>query len=925
MAPWLIFLFGLLVRVGLLLRRPEVHYDEAVNGLMARHVLKGEFPIFFWGQDHAGTLAAYLIAVPFALLDSSVLALHLVPLGFSLLLMILSYRLARVVYDEETARVAMLYAALPPLTLLHFGVTAKDPYAEIPVLGALLLLLALRLVGTDRVDGGRAFVLGLVAGLAWWTQLLLVSYLLAAGVFLLVRRRWAWLLPEGAMGLAGFFLGSVPFWVHNLVEPGESLGLIRGAAGAQLIGNLAEVWRDLPVLLGASTPWPDPTLNRLVGLGIGLVYLPAVGFFVVEGLRALWRRRFLVSGGLLVVTAVAVVAVDVASPYASLGGAKYLFPLYGVLPALLARYTVWLKRVAGVGASLLVMLLILGLHAQEVARDLVNSFEPGYLEEQNRPPTSALADFLRARGISRVYAHFTLSLKLTFDTREKIVAADWYGFRNPRYLEEVERSERVALLTHTGFRLPDPNTLEENLRALGGSFRKQELDGFVVFYDFRPPPRARPLPARQWSGRGLPRAEGSEGAYDRDGESWWGSAEPQRPGLAYEVDLGRVVRLVGLSLHPGPILRGTPRGYRVEVSSDAANWKEVVRVGEALPGLHWSGSHPRLDRSGRIQAAFLPVEGRYVRITQTGRDRRYWWSVGEIFLYEEGPPPEDRAPGRATLAEGEHLEASADWEYIGASPLARAGWRVRKKVDWDRVLGAYARAIQEDPELEEAHHRLAVVLSRLEIPPPGDPRRGAAFERLGAWRTAAEEYERALREPSLSARRSSPWEGRLRTARHTGELERAREVERVLQAEFTPAVRSGVAFGRGLTFQGFRLEPGRVAPGEAIRLTAYWQATRPLQGEPRVVLSFHGRDGTGFRPAPAPVGGVLPLREWVAGETVREELTVSVPPETPPGRYEIRLRVRDGEKGAWLRVWRFGLPTWSRHVRIGEIDVRVSS
>ena len=39
--------------------------DEAIEGLMARHVLHGELPIFYWGQGYKGVPEVYL-AQPFA-------------------------------------------------------------------------------------------------------------------------------------------------------------------------------------------------------------------------------------------------------------------------------------------------------------------------------------------------------------------------------------------------------------------------------------------------------------------------------------------------------------------------------------------------------------------------------------------------------------------------------------------------------------------------------------------------------------------------------------------------------------------------------------------------------------------------------------------------------------------------------------------
>ncbi|HEX2295550.1 MAG TPA: hypothetical protein VHN37_09605, partial [Actinomycetota bacterium] len=40
--------------------------DEAVVGLMARHVLDGDFPVFFWGQPYGGPHEAVLAAAVFS-------------------------------------------------------------------------------------------------------------------------------------------------------------------------------------------------------------------------------------------------------------------------------------------------------------------------------------------------------------------------------------------------------------------------------------------------------------------------------------------------------------------------------------------------------------------------------------------------------------------------------------------------------------------------------------------------------------------------------------------------------------------------------------------------------------------------------------------------------------------------------------------
>ena len=71
--------------------------DEAVVGLMARHILQGERPLFFWGpsQEYLGALEAYVAAGLFAVAGSSNPALKLAPGLFSVGFVALSYLVAR--------------------------------------------------------------------------------------------------------------------------------------------------------------------------------------------------------------------------------------------------------------------------------------------------------------------------------------------------------------------------------------------------------------------------------------------------------------------------------------------------------------------------------------------------------------------------------------------------------------------------------------------------------------------------------------------------------------------------------------------------------------------------------------------------------------------------------------------------------------
>lgn len=80
--------------------------DEAVWGLMARHVLDGELTTFFWGQAYGGTQETLLTALVFAAAAPSVFALRVVPIAFFAVAAVLVWLVGRRVVSEPAARLA---------------------------------------------------------------------------------------------------------------------------------------------------------------------------------------------------------------------------------------------------------------------------------------------------------------------------------------------------------------------------------------------------------------------------------------------------------------------------------------------------------------------------------------------------------------------------------------------------------------------------------------------------------------------------------------------------------------------------------------------------------------------------------------------------------------------------------------------------
>ena len=77
--------------------------DEAIVGLMGRHVLQGEFPIFYYGQKYMGGLEPHLAALGFAIGGATPLVLKLVCLAAALVLVWLTAELGVASSDPDPA------------------------------------------------------------------------------------------------------------------------------------------------------------------------------------------------------------------------------------------------------------------------------------------------------------------------------------------------------------------------------------------------------------------------------------------------------------------------------------------------------------------------------------------------------------------------------------------------------------------------------------------------------------------------------------------------------------------------------------------------------------------------------------------------------------------------------------------------------
>ncbi len=223
-------LIALVVRAWLVIHTQGfIDGDEALVGIQAEHILRGELPIYFYNQPYMGSLEAYLMAGIFAIVGPSVWALRAEPILLSLVVVWLTWKLAAALADKAHLplhakqwfmAIAALLVAIPPLYDTVLELRALGGYVEVFILMQLLLLSMLKLTNR-RVEGAsrrelawRWAGIGFIVGLGYWVNPLIVYGILAAALWLVWDGIKAWRQAGGLKQFARSFsvpaLASIP-------------------------------------------------------------------------------------------------------------------------------------------------------------------------------------------------------------------------------------------------------------------------------------------------------------------------------------------------------------------------------------------------------------------------------------------------------------------------------------------------------------------------------------------------------------------------------------------------------------------------------------------------------------------------------------------------------------------------------------------
>ena len=394
-APLVVFfLITVIARIWLTIHTHGViSGDEALVGIQAEHILRGELPIYYYNQPYMGSLQAYFLAFIFLLTGPSVWAMRAEPMLISLVLIYLTWRFAAALADAAHLpprtkilfmTIATLVAALPPLYDMIEEMRAKGGYTEAVTIMLWMLLCAFRLTQRWREDASarelalRWAGIGFLVGLGLWVDPIVVYAILTIALwiggyvileFVQPSRQTASkprvtllkevllvvvALPASLVGFApGLYWGAQNQWanIHYLFQNGGSVPQNR----LHTIMQVQQIYRTClaPRVLGGALPTqPEVTAANPHILTFGLVVSASCIALIATSifLSVFWHHPLLVClrqltllPFLFIICATIIFCTSSISVVAFHGGCssldpagRYVMPLVIVLPFFIA-------------------------------------------------------------------------------------------------------------------------------------------------------------------------------------------------------------------------------------------------------------------------------------------------------------------------------------------------------------------------------------------------------------------------------------------------------------------------------------------------------------------------------------------------------------------------------------------------------------
>jgi hypothetical protein len=627
---------------GLTLFTPTLGSDETAVGLMSLMVMKGDFPVFYYGQNFMGSLEAFLGGSFFQFFGPSPFTLELLAVIFSILFIFLLYFLSKLFFGYKTALISIALLSIPPLSLLEWSHETRLHYHFVLIFGNFLLIISHKLIYQDVAPKTKRILftlLGLLSGIGWWNNYLIITYLLPVGLFLFLRDKKVLFTKNFIFLLFMFLLGCSPLWAYNIIHHFPIIGIMALLEFSHIIPHLkAFCINAFPIVLGFLPPLSQDRFDLVAYLIIATIYLMALFYYAYRfrgGLKSIFYLRLGATGGeiflflflvnflLTIITVYGIRLTD--------NGQQYLLPLYTCLPVFLAVLLVDLEKKFIFSSFILFGLILLSNFTGIIRHDGWTVINPGKFQayQDYEKTENRLIDFLINNGYTSLYYPWPAN-RFIFKSKEALIVSHPFKEGWLNYSDQVDASPRPGYLFQT-----EDKAFEENMKAIGGSFRKIPAPGgYVLYTEFKPLKQTfRMIPRNLWTGTSNVNPSQVKNAFDGDIFTGWKTPGHQQKGTYFFLDLGRGETVGKISYIPA-VYDQAPAAYQVALSSDGKNWQTVSQNQQVGCPTFWAGPIPMTKlRHGRIETVFPPHPCRFLKISLLKDSNDLDWAINELFVF----------------------------------------------------------------------------------------------------------------------------------------------------------------------------------------------------------------------------------------------------------------------------------------------------
>lgn len=927
--------------------RHNLNLDAGVVALMARHIAAArEFPVFFYGQAHMGSLEALLSGLFCAIGGVSGFAISLGTAVTSMILIPVVYLWAKAAGGPVAGTSALAFIIIGPGGFFHYNGSPRGAYAAALSFGALVIFQSTRMAIRWSIDREQRHLdylwLGLAAGLAWWSSQLTTASILAAGILLLLALRTAVLTWRLGSGLIGFLAGSAPFWIYNLRNEWASFAFTDTFGQVRFRDALG--WFFTSRFAGLMLPAIDRPILRGIVLAIYIAFfLIALGLLMQSSWHC-WRRKSIPSEAIsednhaastawtlmgIVIFTLLFAASYASSHFAQLDTPRYFLPMVAPIAVLIGMGTACLHRLPRARyAAFAPLLLLIAMQT----RSLVWGLDFSRQESDQQIQLNQIAEHLSQHHVEAAYAPIRLrAWNAALD--ERFAFSDLLGDFHASITRRAELADVIAIIDNYS----DPRAF---LKHGGGSSTRDVVAGFPIEIPSAPSTNTcHVLDPKHW-----------ESVYDDRGLDHLQILTDGRIHTAWTVPDPLSPSSLTIQLHEPATLSGIrmtalgrmefPFNWEVKGLTAAGDWLTLY-TGQPATGYFWSG--PRMywgTPYERLKVYFPATTLRAITITHMPSRRDNLTKIFSIDLLESCDAPQADMPTYTPQL----LNALSD---IGIERLYADRWVANQIIQTTnpivRVTGRpelFPQQTLADPhsvrltsttgllvEATEAHalrqrlYERKIVAQETTIGPwhlfhewdaDTPPRPGLHWAGYTAylndleWALAHLEQARQKREKDVFDPRIPPL---LETAidihplleqaahelwslyKERGDNANAQPARETWEKRTTPDVSAAIDFSPGISLIGYSIEPTLIHPGSDLKVTYFWHVSPTTALREYGVFIHFIRDTILFQDDHSFLEDVSPaLLEFLPSPTIiTSKRTITVPSDIPPGDIEINV------------------------------------